>query len=394
MSYLFVFNEIIKKNPKEAFEFFKKIEKAFSSYTDDKYILEFQLYCINELYSKIPKSEEETHKELLDIHINVLTNVFGLKGSSEMYYFFPDFKKMILEKQYEISKVEEIIDKTKDLLYKAIIKENVQSYYFILKKVVDIIASTELRQKDIQIPLFNFFIYSIERTCNISNRQFLEISVGLMQSAINELDKNKAISENFGKIIIEKLTSVASGRIDDDVRIVNYITEILYAFVNKDDALYFAISSNENRKGIYRALFNIGTICLENEYEIGLRKVSNSIGWLLIQSIDRNSSTFTNYLLDRANTLYLIAKKMQVSHKTKIFMLTLFTTVGTYCCKDSPHLIITRKICDMIKKESNEDIKLAIDLRTNENDMWDSLYGNQTKVLTEKFWQQLKSQKK
>ena len=48
----------------------------------------------------------------------------------------------------------------------------------------------------------------------------------------------------------------------------------------------------------------------------------------------------------------------------------------------------------MIKKESNEDIKLAIDLRTNENDMWDSLYGNQTKVLTEKFWQQLKSRKK
>jgi len=46
------------------------------------------------------------------------------------------------------------------------------------------------------------------------------------------------------------------------------------------------------------------------------------------------------------------------------------------------------------KKESIDDIKLTIDLRTNENDMWDSLYGNQIKLLTEKFLQQFKHHKK
>ena len=68
-----------------------------------------------------------------------------------------------------------------------------------------------------------------------------------------------------------------------------------------------------------------------------------------------------------------------------MFLLTLFTTVGAFCCKDPSFKPYRNEIIESIKDESIERIKIAVSLRTSENDMWNDLYENQTEYLTKEF---------
>ena len=76
---------------------------------------------------------------------------------------------------------------------------------------------------------------------------------------------------------------------------------------------------------------------------------------------------------------------MDVSHKTRMFMLTLFPTVGAYCCKNAIYSKYCNKIIDAIKNEPMINVETAVRLRTSENDMWNNLYNGNTDALTSKF---------
>lgn len=76
---------------------------------------------------------------------------------------------------------------------------------------------------------------------------------------------------------------------------------------------------------------------------------------------------------------------MEVSPKTQMFLLTLFTTVGSYCCKEPGYKKYLDAVLKGIKHESLEHIQVAIRLRTSENDMWNELFENETPKLTKAF---------
>ena len=62
-----------------------------------------------------------------------------------------------------------------------------------------------------------------------------------------------------------------------------------------------------------------------------------------------------------------ILSNMDISEKTLVFIMTLFTTVGTYCCKDARYKVYQDKILRILIKEDYGRIKTAIELRTKEN---------------------------
>ena len=76
---------------------------------------------------------------------------------------------------------------------------------------------------------------------------------------------------------------------------------------------------------------------------------------------------------------------MEISHKTRMFMLTLFPTVGAYCCKNPAYSKYCNKIIEAIQKEPPINVETAVRLRTSENDMWNSLYDGKTDEFTNKF---------
>ena len=132
-------------------------------------------------------------------------------------------------------------------------------------------------------------------------------------------------------------------------------------------------------------------VTIEDNKENAVRVVSNALGWYIIRSLDNDNSELSNYLIERTIDLFRIAQNMQISEKTLIFIMTLFTTVGTYCCKQIKYQTYLNKILNALKNEEYIRIKTAIELRTNENTMWDKLYDNRTKELTQKFLKELKN---
>src|SRR5699024_9448289 len=147
---------------------------------------------------------------------------------------------------------------------------------------------------------------------------------------------------------------------------------LLYGFIEDGKEFIFVSNDNTKKKLLYKNIYNIGISCIENNKENAVRTVSNTLGWCIIRSINKDNNDLTNYIIDRTIDLYRIEENMQISEKTLIFIMTLFTTVGTYCCKKPNYKPYLDKILNVLKKEDYMRIKTAIELRTNENTMWDN----------------------
>ena len=263
-----------------------------------------------------------------------------------------------------------------------------------------------------QEKLFEICITILSRTVNIKNKKFIEITIGIIDDIVEQLDKDRKISDKFGKHIIEKISNIVISRSRIDENDAVSLICLLYGFIEDGKEYNFILSDNAKKKLLYKNIYNIGISCIENNkenavykniYNIGIsciennkenavRTVSNTLGWCIIRSINKDNSDLTKYIIDRTIDLYRIAENMQVSEKTLIFIMTLFTTVGTYCCKQANYKPYLDEIMKVLKNVDYMRIKTAIELRTNENTMWDNLYENNTKQLTNKFLEILKNE--
>ena len=124
---------------------------------------------------------------------------------------------------------------------------------------------------------------------------------------------------------------------------------------------------------------------MENDFEEGLRRCSNTMGWFLIYSIKQRNGEHVNYIIKLCKNMLDLSKEMEVSKKTYIFILTLFTTVGMFCCKEKSNYLYLNNILSAIKIEEASIIYTALKIRTFENDMWDELLENKTRQLGGNF---------
>lgn len=160
--------------------------------------------------------------------------------------------------------------------------------------------------------------------------------------------------------------------------------DLLRNFSSDEKTLYFILRFPERKEQLYRSLFNIGTNCIENNYEEGVRRISNTLGWSIISCLKQPYAESTNYLIDRAIDLYDISTKMKTSITTQVFIVTLFTTVGAFCCKDAKLYPFRNRIIEKLNVPM-ETIETAATLRTCESDTWNDLFENKTEQLTNEF---------
>ena len=161
----------------------------------------------------------------------------------------------------------------------------------------------------------------------------------------------------------------------------------------EDGKVFKFLEDKELKKEFYKKIYNIGVECIENNCEEALRVISNILGWYIIWSLEKNPNYITTYLIERTIDLFKIGKHMMLTKKTQVYLLTLFTTVGTYCCKEARYSVHLNKIVDFLKEEKSSRIRTAIELRTKENNMWDELLEGKTQDLTQKFLKELETQK-
>lgn len=341
--------------------------------------LEFKFYCIYELKESIFRGCTN------EKHIQTIIDYIDQNNNYQRFVLLPHFHKEIKEKVNNASEMDDICQSFKKIFDMCIMKDNISTYSVFLKELNYCFKETTQKDKLAQEKLIKVYRSLIYKTSYLVNKQLLEITFERLRICLKELDGRKAISLNCGTIIIENLAMVSGSTIHENKAVTNLVIDLLFDFIEEGKEFYFVASSYDTKKYLCRTLFNIGTNCIENNYEEGLRLVSNALGWFAIYSIKQSNGDLTKYILQRATELYEIAGKMEISKKTMTFLLTLFTTIGTYCCKDATLKLHRNQILDSIKNSDIQSVETAISLRTSENDMWNDLYENRTDELTKRF---------
>lgn len=344
---------------------------------------EFILYYLNITMKKWKDLGKENRKLIIKMILDL-----ELKSPNINYYsFLPEYKKIIFENRYTTNIIDDICEEIEELLIRLIINNNINMFYYLMQKLKEAVLNLEKKDKLVQEKLFKVCIKILSRTINIENKKFIELTIVIIDTIIRELDKERKISDKFGKDIIEQIADmiIYRARINENDAI--NLIYLLEGFLEEENECYFALNK---KKVLYKSIYNIGVSSIENNKENAVRAVSNALGWYIIRSIDKDTTELTNYIIDRTIDLFRIAQNMQISEKTLIFIMTLFTTVGTYCCKNVKNRIYLNKILSVLKKEEITRIQTAIELRTRENTMWDKLYEEKTEELTNKFLKELK----
>lgn len=380
--YALYFDKIMEKNNKGNISgFFEMIFEEGQDNGSDTTWTEFRFYCIQEVMARYKDSEIDIDS----YHKKLLVEVIEMKEPYTGNVFLPKFKDCFQEKGYSSDSLDQICGDIKYLLNKCIINDNLSFFFYLLKDVSSCMADLDVTKKDMQINIFKIYLWLVNRSKRLSNKQFLEITFNEIKNVIEDLDKKRAISKDFGGQIISKLSDLARQADSDSYIVILQVIEILYSFLEENNELYFVCNSQERKKQLYRSVFNIATSCIENDFEEGLRRCSNTIGWFIIYSINQKNAGLTNYLIQLAKEMLDISIDMNISTKTQTFLLTLFTIVGMYCCKDAKNHHHIGKILEALAKVDKRLVYTAIKIRTYENDMWDSLFDKNTERLSKDF---------
>ncbi|MBQ8279121.1 MAG: hypothetical protein IJZ23_04715 [Roseburia sp.] len=381
--YALYFNNIVKNNNIMFLKrFFNTIFKYGQDSGNDTAWTEFKFYCIKEV---LERKEEKIDIDVNSYHIKLLVEVIELKEQYDGYMFWPKFEEEINAVQSSKPEIEHICSDIRFLLNKCIINDNLNLFFMMIKKVNQCMLNTEAKNKDLQILLFRLFVWLIERTKRLNNKQFVEIAFIELDEILIELDKKRAISKDFGDLIVSDLTDLAKQSDSDSYDVVLQVIELFSGFLKENKELYFINNFPDRKEKLYRGVFNIATSCIENDFEEGVRRCSNTIGWYTIYSIKQSNVKLTKYLIRLAKGMLEISMDMNISTKTQTFLLTLFTTVGMYCCMQSMNYVYIDAILEAIQRADKNLVYTAIKIRTYENDMWDNLFDKKTQALATSF---------
>lgn len=379
--YALIFNYYCNKDKYKALNFCSNAVNAFKYDINSTEFTSFKFYCITELY-KLCENDTEFAEKVYIAHLKILERSMSIKNRPDII-LLPELENIILKGPPIKEKYTQCLNEFKSLLETCIIENQVPHFYKFLTCINDALIKTKLQQKDIQIALLDIYIWSINRSKNIANRNFYKISFELLEDSIFKLDKESLISDNLGKHIINMLSDFAKGLGHDNHEIINSSIELLRSFSSDDKTLFFILKSPERKQQLYQSLFNIGTNCIENNYEEGARRISNTLGWSIISYLKQSPET-VNHLIDCAIDLYDISTKMATSITTQVFIATLFTTIGAYCSKESKLYPFRNRIIERLNAPV-ETLEIAAKLRTSESDIWNHLFENKIEYFTNEF---------
>lgn len=257
-----------------------------------------------------------------------------------------------------------------NIIRASIMNESLSVLSFYLEEINDSFISLDKTSKDNQKAIIDFYLTIINTTAEFSSKKVISAIFYEFDKTVREIDSKHMFSKEIAKYIISELRDISQFCMDRNDFIVLQCIETLYNFLEKDNEVHFA---NDIQDSIIKCIYNIGLHCIENNKESLLRMVSNSIGWITLNSIKNKNVLIYKYGLKRATDLYNLSKYMEITTKTKIFIMTLFTTIGSYCTTDPTLYPYRNEIIKTIIKEEYAIVQTATELRTKENSMWSSL---------------------
>lgn len=349
----------------------------------------FVLFYMNRYMEKNVELEENNRRKIFDVIMKL-----SIKYPNHNYCeFLPKYDTLIRKYMDDEKVCDEIIEELYNLINTAIINEKISMVHDTVNMLQKVIIELKNESGKVKEALFDVFIDILSRSIDMKNASIAEIIFCKLEDLIREMDKERYITDKFAKHILDGIVDIAMYNNKNDEKKVIMVIKLLDNLISEKKGVFFIMSNNKMKKEFYKKMYNIGVETIENNMEKALRRVSDCLGWYIIKSMKNDNTTLTNYVIDRTSDLYKIAKNMEITEKTLIFMMTLYTTVGAFCCKENKYNLYLLRIIDIIRREETDilRIKTAAELRTKENDTWDDLYDNNTQKLTTMFLNKLNS---
>lgn len=203
------------------------------------------------------------------------------------------------------------------------------------------------------------------------------ICVQAIDECVRGMDRAGKISKDLSMYILEEIFGLLDSR--HDVRYTHSIVNVLRDFMLEDKEVSFILK----RRDVFEAYCNhwlmAGLECLENGDSEGTRDVSGAIGWLLLDSLHRGDLASAIELIDIAEKLNDFSNHFELKINDKLFLLTLFTVVGAYCCQDSRNYGIRDRVVSFLAGKDYESVSLAIGMRFMSDDTWGGKFTGSSK---------------
>ena len=176
------------------------------------------------------------------------------------------------------------------------------------------------------------------------------------------------------QIRIDKITQTG---MNEDVR--EYLLEMISGWsiqFEEGNPQNFVLINKQIRVLLINGLHSVGLFSLETLNIALLKNISNDLGWMLINALQQDYPE-VQLLLDSVIDLYRKSVIFGVAFNIRIYLLTLFTTVGAFCQTDSKYNPTGDAVISFLKEIPHDMIDLAIDVRKNDYDGWDNdEFGN------------------
>ena len=338
---------------------------------DDKWM---KIY-IQALVAMQQNTNAENFEKVFDMHVNLLEHaVNNCTGKENPIIPFPDFKRYALEIANNEDKENSLCRVISGLLVSSY-NDNVK-YIFVslldgLNECIELKIRKEFRDKLIKL-------YSVA-LCEISianESELQETTLYFIEKSIEQLDRKNLISEQIGLELIGKIIDICTA-IDSGIRSKQNISKMIFSWYNKfENPKNFVLTSKKIREKLIDGTYAVAMSALEENNTKLLKGTSNSIGWMLVQALQQDYSE-SKQLLNYAIDIYQKADAFGVAFNVRIYLLTLFTTIGAFCQTDSKYNSTGDAVISFLKEIPHDMIDLAIDVRKNDYDGWNNdEFGN------------------
>lgn len=331
------------------------------------------------------KSEICLRKEIDKLRVDISCQVINV-GNKNVPISISNYGERLDGGLDDEAVIDDAIESYRDLIFESIQDGEHGATRLLCEDVAELVTGLNSSQRKLQNKLFqllfeclNWATYSDQRVC-------FELIVRSIDELVRDLDAKTQLSEGLVKDILKELFSLCDEKgIDDDCEYQGRILSMLSHFYDDGRELAILLRKNELRTYYFDKWLTIGISALEYHNEEAIRQVSNHIGWFIVSSLKKGDQATARNLVKEAERLFLFAEGFEVAANTRIFLLTLFAVVGSFCTTRVEYYSLRDEIASFLSDKDIEDIKLAIDIRFQPGVSWAELFERNPREHAEEF---------
>lgn len=313
--------------------------------------------CIQQIEKDINDNEirEITYKVLRGLTTNSIGEDYEVLGIT-----LPNYDIIIDEND---TKFEEYISDFNDYSAKAIYKGSITTLLRLFDVIEKLGRKLEKNSKKKQECLIKIYRDSIVRSIANDDKESFNICFGSYMALISYYDKEDKISHGLFGDIINSIQAMAESNFGEQK---SYYLVAIIDKLKKISKLNISTKKPDNCNRIVSGLLSIGVSAIEYDNKEAIKAVSNNIGWIGKEAIDRGQIPVLKFVLNTECSMINLYRKIKTKDDlVLIFLGTLFIVLGGYSRKEK-NVMCEHEIIEAVKKiEDIEFLKYSKILRDN-----------------------------